>query len=141
MRLSTIGIKYIHSTAYDKRRKSPKTLLHFDITVNIGVFFYKKRTIYDSDLESRRLKYYKVVSWSTSWLVAHPSIFKLFMTGKFDALCILTFDQKGPKLNSRPVYCSRFMVYETIENGWANIVYTVAIIISLESNERLYLAS
>ena len=56
MRLSTIGIKYIHSTAYDKRRKSPKTLLHFDITVNIGVYFYKKRTIYDSDPESRRLK-------------------------------------------------------------------------------------
>ena len=29
--------------------------------------------------------YRKVANRSTSWLVAHPRIFKLFMKGKFDA--------------------------------------------------------
>ena len=29
-------------------------------------------------------KYSKVASRSTSWLVAHPRLFKLFMKGKFD---------------------------------------------------------
>ena len=31
------------------------------------------------------LTYHKVASRSTSWLVAHPSIFRMFMKGKFDA--------------------------------------------------------
>ena len=45
-----------------------------------------------------------------SWLVAHSRIFKLFMKGKFDAYVqctAVTFGQTSPKLNSRPVYCSR----------------------------------
>ena len=42
------------------------------------------------------------------WLVAHFQIFRSIMEVKFDAyvLCV-TFGQKVPKLNSRPVYCSR----------------------------------
>ena len=43
---------------------------------------------------------------TTSWLVAHTMIFRLFMKGKFDAyVATVTFDQKGPKLNSCMVYC------------------------------------
>ena len=42
-----------------------------------------------------------------------PRIFRLFMKGKFDTyLCTVTFGSKSPKLNSRPVYCSR--IYGTL---------------------------
>ena len=41
--------------------------------------------------------YRKVASSRLSWLVAHPSTFRIFMQGKFDA-CVL---------NSGPVYCSQ----------------------------------
>ena len=44
--------------------------------------------------------YCKVASGSMSRLVAQPSIFRLFMKGKFDAV---TFGKKGPKLNSSPL--------------------------------------
>ena len=51
--------------------------------------------------------YRKVASSSLSPLVAYFQIFKRLMKGKFDAyvICTVTFGQKVPKLNSRPVYC------------------------------------
>ena len=42
-----------------------------------------------------------------SRLVAHFQIFRRLMKGKFDAYVLCTFGKKVPKLNSRPVYCSR----------------------------------
>ena len=45
-----------------------------------------------------------VASSSLSRSVAHFQIFRRLMKGKFDAY---DFGQKVPKLNSRPVYCSR----------------------------------
>ena len=52
-------------------------------------------------------EYCKVASSRLSWLVAHLRIFRLFMKGEIWCLCTVTFWQKGPKLNSSPVYCSR----------------------------------
>ena len=56
-----------------------------------------------------RCTYGKVTSSRPSQLVAHFQIFRRLMKGKTDAygLCV-TFGQKVPKFNSRPVYCSRF---------------------------------
>ena len=45
--------------------------------------------------------YRKVASSRLSWLVAH---FQTVYEGEFLCLCTVTFGQKGPKLNSRPVY-------------------------------------
>ena len=57
--------------------------------------------------------YRKVASSRLSRLVAHPSIFRLFMKGKFDAyVSTVTFVTKSSKLNSRPVYCSK--LYSTL---------------------------
>ena len=51
-------------------------------------------------------KYCRVMSRSTSRLVAHPRIFRLFIKVKFDAyICTVNFGAKGPKLNSSLVYC------------------------------------
>ena len=50
------------------------------------------------------ITYRKVASSSMSQLVAHFQIFRGLMKG---CLCIMTFDQKDPKLNSRQVYCLR----------------------------------
>ena len=52
-------------------------------------------------------KYCKVASRSTSWLVAHPRIFRLFMRGKFDGHVPWTYGQRGSKLNISPFYCSQ----------------------------------
>ena len=54
------------------------------------------------------IKYNKDRSSRLSSLVAHQVVFRRLMKRNFDAyiLC-LTFGQKVPKLNSRPVYCSR----------------------------------
>ena len=43
-------------------------------------------TISTLNLFSLNLTYHKVPSSRLSWLVAHPSIFRLFIKGKFDAL-------------------------------------------------------
>ena len=45
-----------------------------------------------------------------SWLVAHPSIIRIFMKGKFDTYVL---GSKSSKLNSRPVYCCR--LYSKVE--------------------------
>ena len=59
--------------------------------------------------------YPKVASSSMSRLVAHFQIFRRLMKGKFDAYVVcVTFGQKVPKLNSRPVYCSQ--LYGTLNN-------------------------
>ena len=52
----------------------------------------------------RYLVYRKVASSRLSQLVAH---FHIVYEGEFWCLCIVTFGQNGPKLNSGPVYCSR----------------------------------
>ena len=78
--------------------------------------------------------YRKVASSRLSRLVARPSIFRMFMKGKFDAyLCTVTFGQKFPKLNSRPFYCSQLYgkYFETHQNcydrhkAFAMYVHTV----------------
>ena len=46
--------------------------------------------------------YRKVANNSLSWLVAH---FQKAYKEEIWCLCTLTFDQKVPKLDSRPVYC------------------------------------
>ena len=51
--------------------------------------------------------YHEVASSRLSWLVAH---FQAVYKGEFWCLCTVTFGQNGPKLNSRPVYCSRLYV-------------------------------
>ena len=53
--------------------------------------------------QSVQCTYRKVASSKLSRLVAHPSTFRMFRKGKFDAYCDLKFS----KLNSRLVYCSR----------------------------------
>ena len=52
-------------------------------------------------------KYRKVASRSTSRLVAHPKVFRLFMKGKFDPYVLWPLALDLWPLNSRPVYCSR----------------------------------
>ena len=50
------------------------------------------------------LTYRKVASSRLSRLVAHFWIFRLLMKGEIWYLFTVTFGQKSPKLNSRPVY-------------------------------------
>ena len=57
--------------------------------------------------------YRKVVSSRLPRLVAHLTIFRLFMKGKFDA-----FGQKSSKLNSRLVYSSQ--LYGRFVQVWPN---------------------
>ena len=58
---------------------------------------------------SQRILYRKVASSSTFF------DFQKAYEGEIWCLCTVTFDQKVPKLNSRPVYCSRLygMYYST----------------------------
>ena len=53
------------------------------------------------------MTYRKVASNSMSRLVAHLMIFRRLMKRKFDAYVVWPLAKKVPKLNSRPVYCSR----------------------------------
>ena len=57
-------------------------------------------------------KYCKVASRSTSWLVAHPRIFRLFMRRKFDA-----YVQRGSKLNSSLSTACDYRVDETLSQN------------------------
>ena len=52
------------------------------------------------------LVYRKVTNCCLSWLVA------------IWCLCTVTFDQKVPKLNSRPVFCSHFYGMQCLEVGF-----------------------
>ena len=44
--------------------------------------------------------YRKVASRSTSWLVAHPRIIRLFLKGKFDSYVLWPLTKKDQKVNS-----------------------------------------
>ena len=70
-------------------------LKFFDFIANLSIYWL---------LENWNDWYHKVVSSWLSWLVAHPSIFKLFMKGKFDAY---VYCPKSSKFNSKPDYCSQ----------------------------------
>ena len=63
--------------------------------------------------------YRKVTSSRLSWLVAHPRIFKWLMKGKFDPY--VRHSPKVPKLNSRPVYCSRLYGTYLIESSGVSL--------------------
>ena len=62
--------------------------------------------------------YCKVASRSTSWLVARPGIFRLFVKGKFDPYVLWPLACDLWPLNSRPVYCSR--LYGKLKFGEAS---------------------
>ena len=62
-----------------------------------------------------KFKYRKVASSRLSRLVAH---FQTVYEGEFWCLCTVTFGKYGPKLNSRPVYCSRLYGSETRNFTW-----------------------
>ena len=52
----------------------------------------------------KHMFYHKAASRSTSWLVAQPRIFRLFMKGEIWWLCTVTFVEYGPELKKSPIY-------------------------------------
>ena len=72
---------------------------------NVGAYFFGQRKIPCLCIHLP-YKYHRIASRRTPLLVAHPSIFRIFMKRKFDAYVQWTFDRKFPKLNSKLVYCS-----------------------------------
>ena len=75
---------------------------------------YRRQPPYTNSLVNTDLIYWKVGSSRLSWLVAHQSIFRLFMTGKFDAYVLVTFGPKFPKLNSRLAYS----IISSFDSSW-----------------------
>ena len=65
--------------SFTRRQLHSITLLEFQ-SLDLLLFNLKHFYFY--------LKYCKVASGRLSWLVAHPSIFRLFMKGKFDAFVL-----------------------------------------------------
>ena len=67
------------------REQQSLHLKFFDFIANLSIYWL---------LENWNDWYRKVVSSWLSWLVAHPSIFKLFMKGKFDAYLLWPLAQR-----------------------------------------------
>ena len=65
--------------------------------------------------------YRKVASSRLSWLVVQPLHFQTFYKRKIWCLYTVTFRPKRSKLNSRPVYCSKFYSKYLLLYCYANV--------------------
>ena len=89
--------------------------------VNKLIVFYKSWGLKTIWSKSPNSKYRKVASSRLSRLLAH---FQTVYKGEFWCLCTVTFGRNGPKMNSRPVYCSR--LYSTYRVTRPNTRYSNA---------------
>ena len=84
---------------------------HFWTTKPMQKFKNNYFTNFSVHLGHLQIIYGKVASRSMSQLVAHPWVFRLHYEGEIWCLCTAG---KGPKINSRPVYCSH--LYSRLQN-------------------------